>query len=202
MVFVDLSFEEMLDSIKFREWIKQERVVLMEFPDCPKIWHAPRYYNIPPNEKTIEPFFDLWAQFVSSRYKTPDYIISIVNDRKNLYGPESMSSSIISLTLENAFYHGNQNNPYLPVNVNVFDGESGLVVRVSDCGFGFDFKRKISILEMLDKKNKYFIFNGNKVKKRDRYFMRKGSGLYYSFYSSAKVSFEDSGKSVNILYEC
>ncbi len=49
----------------------------------------------------------------------------------------------VSLGLENAFWRGNQNNPAFPVEVTIYHGSRGKMVRIEDAGNGFDYEQKL-----------------------------------------------------------
>jgi hypothetical protein len=48
---------------------------------------------------------------------------------------------ILAEALSNAFYHGHRKDPKLPIDVRIYQGQKGMVVRIHDCGTGFNVKK-------------------------------------------------------------
>lgn len=82
------------------------------------------------------------------------------------------------LGLENAFIHGKK-----PVILNAFRGEKGIIIRIEDCGEGFNFKKV--------QKN---------YMQRTKYFKNKGMGFESYNKNGYLVSFENKGRTLNMLY--
>ena len=48
---------------------------------------------------------------------------------------------ILAEALSNAFYHGHRKDPKLPIEVRIYHGQKGMVIRIHDCGTGFNVKK-------------------------------------------------------------
>jgi anti-sigma regulatory factor (Ser/Thr protein kinase) len=89
---------------------------------------------------------------------------------------------MVAYALENAFLHGNGNDPRLAVAATYFVGRDGLVARIEDEGSGFDFRTTQQNFEQ------------GKV-----YMHRHGNGFRKYNQPDAEVSFEGAGNIVNIM---
>lgn len=187
-----MSLEEMLSTIGSQREIVSDKLVPADYPDCPKDWKKPfRYLSAPKSGEELLPNSDIWIQFMMQKYHAAlSRIIGVVNERKRPHIP--YGAYIISVALENAFYHGNQNNPELAVNVNVFEGQRGLVISIEDSGQGFDHKSITDLFKGL---------HYTRIRPQERYFLRKGNGFQAYHIAGQKIAFEKDGRIVNILYE-
>lgn len=202
MVLVDMAFEEMLQRIRFTDIVMSETLMPSKYPHCPpkEFWVSPYYYKkVPTKEEEIPPNSCLWKFFMNERCdREVKYIMHIVESKRGDYGEPA--KGLVGLSLENAFSHGNQNNPELPVYLNAYDGADGLVVRIKDSGKGFDFRRKTSTIKRLFKKDPEFDHHLQQIKYGDRFFKRLGSGFRLYFFTKDEVSFEEPGNVVNLMF--
>ena len=56
-----------------------------------------------------------------------------------LIGP----GGVLSEGLSNAYCHGHNRNPSLPIKLDVYDGSVGIVITITDTGMGFDWKNTL-----------------------------------------------------------
>ncbi|MBU3913614.1 MAG: ATP-binding protein [Nanoarchaeota archaeon] len=198
MIDLDLNLEKMFELIGDTRLVRFDVLVPLEIPNCPPsaLWKPPREYLVPPKDYEL-PNIDLWAQFVKDQYSGLDEIVKLVRTALNT---NKIGPYVLSVALENAFYHGNQNNPALPVTVKTFQGTGGVVVRIRDSGSGFDFAKVTRQFKEVEKRKLMVYSHPEDVPKDLKYFSRRGRGFYAYEYSRPKISFENQGTVVNVLY--
>jgi hypothetical protein len=81
----------------------------------------------------------------------------------------------------NAFERGNKRREDLPIQVEVFSGSKGMVLRITDAGEGFDFR------DVMEKR-----------KSGEKYFNSDGHGLNVLDLSGFNVAYEGRGNVVNM----
>lgn len=162
MVFVKKSLDSMLEEIEF---------------SCFK-----RFDYIIPDEKLS--WFICTKKYLD--IQNLDYVKSLMED---LLGEDEKYSrkdrDAICAAIENALTRGNNKQIYLPISIKIFSGKSGGILRLRDCGPGFNFKRKI-----------------NQMKSRIcRYFKGYGHGLKSLDKSNYEVSYEGNGNIINMMFK-
>jgi len=93
---------------------------------------------------------------------------------------------VLCEALSNAFCHGHKKDPAKPIDLSIFLGENGLIVRVKDSGSGFDI---LQVKEQFTQGKAYFHLAGNGLKRMIQsphfhiFFTDEGSGfnLMYLF---------------------
>ena len=156
MVFVKKSLESMLNEIESTGIMKNDILIPAKNPDL--------FMEV-----------KLYADKTSIKIPTDIYITSL----NNLTG-----LGIIELVeiFSNAYERGNLKNDKLPIEVKVFDGLKGNVLRVKDSGKGFDY------VDVIKKKR-----NGQK------YFQRHGYGIgFLDDNKSYSVAYEGKGNIINV----
>ncbi|MFH1173534.1 MAG: hypothetical protein V1725_00180 [archaeon] len=196
MIDLCLTLNNMLDNVEESRLVHFDWILPAAIVGCPSrsVWKPPQRYDFPPAD--YEPYIDLWAQFVIEHYAGLDELMTCI--RETVGGKHG--SYILSMALENAFYHGNQNDPTLPVTIKAFQGIRGVVVRIRDSGVGFDFKKAVEQLKQIEHQNIPLYLHPEQVPENMRFFSRKGRGFYAFMYSSPIISFEANGSAVNMLY--
>lgn len=210
MAFTDKTLDKMLDEIDVSAILRCSIIIPSKEPGCPKEWAPPVNYGFVPNE---------WQVNMLEKDRTTLFILSTLRrncrflsqkieerrqkfsgiDEWTLRGHSEVSARLIGLALENAFYHGNQNNPDLPVYFNVFEGENGLVLSIKDSGNGFDYRK-------VTEKAKAFFEKVQGVRKTydaagsEKYFQRWGTAFWGYIIYPVDVSFEDNGSRINLLF--
>lgn len=200
MVLSDLSLEQMMEKIEFIEFTRFDYIIPTEYQGCSLFkMKPPVEFNRPPlNLSEIPPNSDLWMHFTEEKYSGPLEIISRYNELSGRTGKRQAGEGIICKILENAFYHGNQNNPLLPVSVKVFEGKKGMIIRVRDSGIGFDFKKVIDTVHAAAEKDPWFGYK-SEWKKEEKYFKRAGEGFRGYHFHLGTISFENNGTIVNLM---
>ncbi len=93
-------------------------------------------------------------------------------------------TGVLCEALSNAFCHGHKKDPSKPIDLKVYLGEHGLIVRVKDNGPGFD-------LEMVK----------DRFSKGKSYFHLAGNGLKRMIHSSHfRIFFTDEGRAFHMMY--
>lgn len=177
MVCVDKTLEGMLAEIGNARKIKSDTVVPLDL------------YPTDPDEraKAFQKSADAhWLWEYSARLG--DYILDLGLPIEIKFG--RLETNPVQSAMENALYHGHRTgekscNMKLPIQVDVYQGEHGIVFTVSDSGEGFDLK------EVVQKK-----------RSRQRYFSASnGDGIkvFDDPYAPWQVSGEQSR--LNIMYK-
>ena len=65
---------------------------------------------------------------------------------------------ILCEALSNAYLHGHNRNPELPIHVRIYSGKAGALVRIVDSGKGFDIDQ---VIDWLQRGKRYFNRAGN-----------------------------------------
>ncbi len=159
MPVVEKSLEELLEEIEFEESARYDYIVPQEVP-----------------RRVLFTFISYLQELSSFLYR---YKVEIENGTG--YGDGHCP---LFLALDNAFYRGNLEVEIYPITVKVFTGRMGLVIRIRDCGGGFDFK---AVQEDFLQKKRYY----------------QGSGAGFRAYNNnvASVSFEGNGSVINLMYK-
>ena len=153
MVFVEKSLVDMVTEIEFRRMAREDILIPNERPDV----------FVPDSEDSNQTIV------------SEEYIKSLGEfAARNFY-------ALWELYI-NAQHRGNKSNPDLPIITKVFEGSRGTVMRIEDCGEGFDYKDFIV-----------------KMRLGVRFFEGEGKGLRYSDRSKDLVSYEGDGNIVNVM---
>lgn len=91
---------------------------------------------------------------------------------------------ILCEALSNAFCHGHKKDPTRPIELNVFLGEKGLIIRIKDTGSGFEIDK---VMDQYVKGKAYFHMAGNGLKR-----MIDSSDFH--------IFFSDNGSGFNLMY--
>ena len=203
MVLIDSSLERELERLEGTKLIRDEEIIPFSYPGFPReaTWLPPfPFEKAPGSPEEIPPCSDFWTQFLFERYRGIDEMMAIVNARPS-YPSSIKGGHVVGVALENAFYHGNKNDPQLPVGVKVFEGSKGVLVRVKDAGSGFDYKRKEEQVREIAKKKLPIYLKPDEIPGGLKYFLRRGGGFYMYHVCPSKVFFEEGGSVVNIVFE-
>lgn len=116
-----MNFEEALEMIGNGSQILHDTVVPKKFVSDPNSTYRPGYHWLYRYERDLARQLEPWLK--AYRYE--------------LIGEKG----ILAEALSNAFYHGHQKDPKLPIEVKIYQGKKGLLIRIHDCGNGFDVKK-------------------------------------------------------------
>jgi len=125
-MIVSKTFDEMLEEIEFKRWIRYDFLVP---EDSPEIFNKVRVGR------------GLTFSIPNHRYIT------------EITGIMRIRSSTVYELFYNAFGRGNLGQSDLPVSVKIFDGEKGKILRIRDSGEGFDLD---DIMTKIQNNERYF----------------------------------------------
>jgi hypothetical protein len=146
------------------EVIREDTVIPIEFPEHPDSRYRAGYDWLFIYERRIAKFLEKWLR----RY------------RYQLIGEKG----ILCEALSNAFSHGHNKDPELPIFVRIMKGEKGLLISIQDSGRGFNVKE---------------VYNKYRTKKQ--YYSTAGNGLRLMAESPIFGIFHDfTGRAFNMLY--
>lgn len=152
---------ELIESL---EMIREDKVVPGHFRPCTDSPYESGYDWLYRYERSI-------ALFLGPRLKY---------HHTELTGENGLLYEVLS----NAFCHAHHKDPLKPIIVSVLFGRIGLLVRVSDCGKGFNVQK---VFKHYVKKKRYFTSVGNGIR-------AMASSPHFSIFYNRK------GTTVNILY--
>lgn len=205
MVIVETSIDDLLEKIDFQRMLWYDLLTPSSFEDCPseKCWIPPfEFENIPSDKSDLPNYSDLWSQFMLNKYNNRlDEIIDRINQKRNIWHKNKKTGgAIIAFALENAFYHGNQNNPNLLVSLKYLEGKKGAVIRIRDSGNGFDYSKVLERRNAI-KTNNLSLCSPEKIPTNKRYFKRRGRGFNLFSFQKEKISFDKEGTCINLCYD-
>lgn len=153
-----------LELIESPELIREDRVIPGHFRPCPGSPYGPGYDWIYRYEGKLTQFLEPLLQ----------------SHQAELTGEKGL----IYQALSNAFCHAHHKNPLKPITVSVLLGRTGLIVRVTDGGKGFNVPR---IYKHYINKKRHFTSIGNGIR-----FMAASAhfGIFY----------DQKGTQINLLY--
>lgn len=93
-------------------------------------------------------------------------------------------TGVLCEALSNAYCHGHKKDPAKPIDLTVYLGDKGLIVRVTDSGPGFDLE---TVKDRFSKGKSYFHLAGNGLKR-----------MIHS--PHFRIFFTDGGRSFNLMY--
>lgn len=120
-MLLSLTLKEALELIGNGEQIIHETVIPKEFRQDPNSTYSPGYHWLYKYERDLARHLEPWLK--SYRYE--------------LIGEKG----ILAEALSNAFYHGHRKNPKLPIEIRIYKGQKGVLIRIHDCGTGFNVKK-------------------------------------------------------------
>lgn len=201
VVLIESSLEKELERLGEDRLIRDEEIIPSSYPDFPKEakWLPPfAFEKAPRSPEEIPPYSDLWAQFMNERYQGLYEMMGVINDRNvdRRRGPH-----VVGVAFENAFYHGNQNNPDLAVRVRMFEGAKGALIRIKDAGKGFDYKKKTRQVREAGERQLNVYSKPDSLPAELKYFSRKGGGFYAYYIDYCRIFFEEKGSAIGIVFE-
>ncbi|PLY01969.1 MAG: hypothetical protein C0622_06205 [Desulfuromonas sp.] len=153
-MFLSLTCPEALQEIADAKLIFDEIFVPKECPPASHSPYLPEYEWLFITERKLARFLDPWLKS---------------------YRPELIGSGgMISEALSNAYCHAHKRNARLPIQVTIYEGKAGLLLKIKDAGEGFDIDGMVS--KFLSNKN-YFYNAGNGTKCM---FETKNFGIFYA----------------------
>lgn len=159
-MLLSMSLDEALELIGEGKQILHETVIPKDFPQDPNSTYRSGYHWLYRYERDLARQLEPWLK--SHRYE--------------LIGEKG----ILAEALSNAFYHGHRKNPKLPIEIRIYQGQNGIVVRIHDCGTGFSVKK---IYSHYIKGKTYFHTAGNGFR------LMSNSKHFGIFYNSLGTTF-------------
>ncbi|MFA5888295.1 MAG: hypothetical protein WC852_06320 [Candidatus Nanoarchaeia archaeon] len=204
MAFVNKNLEDMLREIEVRTTLRCDTIIPAMDPKCPKEWAPPAEYDSYPTQSEVDTCDkDETTLFIINNYSYSQDLFDLIQKRRrekaHIYHQNNKVNPL-SLALENAFYHGNQNNPDLPVWLMAFEGDKGVVVSIKDSGNGFDFKKTIEKAKAVIDINRLKISCLQHLSPEETYCKRWGTGFWAFTIYPVEVSFEERGARANLLF--
>lgn len=163
-MLLPLNSKQALELIDSPEIIREDQVIPGHFRPCMDSPYGAGYDWIYRYERKIAPFFE---PLLKSHHA------ELAGEKGLLYE-----------ALSNAFCYGHHKNPLKPITVSVLLGRTGLIVRVSDCGKGFNVKK---VYKHYEKRKRRFSSVGNGIR------LMASSPCFGIFYNQK-------GTAINFLY--
>lgn len=162
-MLIDMTLDQGCDTIGHGRIILEETLVPFQ---CKNINspYKPEYEWLFAYERKLAAFLETWTAHL----------------RNELIGERG----VLCEALSNAFCHGHKKDPHLPIDVSVFLGEKGLIVRIKDTGPGFNPN---TVKEQFSKGKTYFHLAGNGIRQMIE------SPDFHIFYT-------DNGTGFNLMY--
>ncbi|MBU1168762.1 MAG: ATP-binding protein [Proteobacteria bacterium] len=162
-MLIDITLEQALETLCDTKIILHEILIPSHCKNANSPY-KPEYEWLFMYERKLAAFLETWTAHL----------------RNELIGDKG----ILCEALSNAFCHGHKKDPLLPIDVYVFLGENGLLVRIKDTGPGFNLD---------DVKDQYT--------KGKTYFHLAGNGLRQMIRSSDfQIFYTDNGTGFNLMY--
>lgn len=159
-MLLDLNLDQASDVLESAEIIREDQVIPGHFRPCPESPYGPGYDWLYRYELKI-------AAFLESR------LSSLPSD---LIGAKSLLHEAMS----NAFGHAHHRNTLKPITVRFLLGSQGLMIRVTDCGKGFNVQK---LFKHYHKKRRYLTSVGNGIR------LMAASPQYGVFYNQKGTAF-------------
>lgn len=119
-MLLSISLKEALDIMGGGQEILHENIIPKDFPLDPNSTYRSGYHWLYRYERDLIRRLEPWLK---------PYRYELIGER-----------GILAEALSNAFYHGHRKDPKLPINVRIYKGSKGVLVRIQDCGNGFNVK--------------------------------------------------------------
>ncbi|MGD9212718.1 MAG: ATP-binding protein [Desulfobacteraceae bacterium] len=140
-MLLSISFKNALKLIGNGKEILHENIIPKEFPLNPNSTYRTGYHWLYRYERDLIGHLSPWLEHF----------------RYELIGEKGLLAEALS----NAFYHGHRKDPKLCIEVTIYVGLKGILVKIHDCGAGFDVKK---IYNHYLKGKPYFHTAGNGIR--------------------------------------
>lgn len=159
-MLLDFNFDQACDFLESAEIIREDQVIPGHFRPSPESPYGTGYDWLYRYELKI-------AAFLESRLQSfPSDLIG--------------AKSLLHEAMSNAFRHAHHRNPLKPITVRFFMGNHGLMIRVADCGKGFNVQKSY---KHYHKKRRYLTSVGNGIR------LMAASPRYGVFYDQKGTAF-------------
>ncbi|WP_035277269.1 ATP-binding protein [Desulforegula conservatrix] len=141
-MITDINLDKGLMNIFDGRVIFTETIIPSDCTKNPNSTYKPEYDWLFTYERIIAGVLDPWMSHLR---------FELIGDK-----------GIICEALSNAFCHGHKKDPTKPIELNVYLGEKGLIIRIKDTGTGFEIDR---VMDRYIKGKAYFHMAGNGLKR-------------------------------------
>jgi anti-sigma regulatory factor (Ser/Thr protein kinase) len=159
-MLLNLNVNQAIEFLESPKIIREDQVIPGHFRPCPASPYGAGFDWLYRYEHSITAFFESLLNF----------------DPSDLIG----KNSLLHEALVNAFCHAHHRNTLKPINVRFMMGDQGLIIRVSDCGKGFNVQK---IYRQYRKKRRYLTSVGNGIRSM------AASIQYGTFYNDSGTAF-------------
>ena len=159
-MLLSIKFQEALSFIQSASRVRRDTVVPAKFPACVDSTYRSGYDWLYQYERDIAGFLAPWLK---------PYRYELIGEK-----------GILCEALSNAFSHGHGKDPNKTINVEVFVGQRGLLVRMEDSGKGFNVDH---VYQSYLKKKIYYHTAGNGIH------LMASSSRFGIFYSAVGATF-------------
>lgn len=163
-MLTDITFLAAFELITCGRLVLEETLIPADCPPMSNSPYRPGYDWLFYYERKLARVLDKWLQA---------YRLQLIGE-----------NGIISEALSNAFYHGHQKDPRKPIQIKLFVGTNGLMLKIADQGRGFDVPQ---VLGLLQQQKNYYHAAGNGLR------VMAASPHFAAF-------FDDGGTSFQLLY--
>ncbi len=140
-MLLNLNIGQACDLIDSPEMIREDQVIPGHSRPCPDSPYGTGYDWLYRYERTIAAFLEPWMK--------PHH--------SDLFG----NKGLLHQALSNAFCHAHHRNPLQSITVRILLGGQGLIIRVTDCGKGFNVQK---LYKHYRKKRRYLTSVGNGIR--------------------------------------
>lgn len=159
-MLLNLTVSEAIDFLESPEIIREDQIVPGHFRPCPDSPYGAGFDWLHRYEHSI-------AEFLKSILKM--HPCDLIGEK-----------SLLHEALSNAFCHAHHRNPLKPISVRFMLGDKGFIIRVVDCGKGFNVQK---IYKQYRKKRRYLTSVGDGIR------LMAASHRYGTFYNAKGTAF-------------
>lgn len=163
-MLLNASLNNILDKLDYTRVIRQDKIIPNKWPPVMNSPYRPGYEWLFGYERKLAKFLEPWLK--KFRYE--------------LIG----ENGVLSEALSNAYCHGNRKNSKLDIRVVVYLADQGLMIRIRDCGDGFDVQKTF---RNLSRGKHYYHLAGNGLRlmmesEKFGIFFDEGGAAFYFLY--------------------
>ena len=141
-MLLELELDEALNIILNSRLVRKDIVIPGDFPSVSHSPYRPGYDWLFAYERDLARFLENWLKEL----------------RHELIGEKG----ILSEALSNAFCHGNHRDAFIPMEIEVYKGDLGVIVRIEDSGEGFNVNE---LRKKFERGKHYFNLAGNGLRR-------------------------------------
>ncbi len=158
-MLLELELDRALIIIKNSRIVRKDTVIPMDFPPVSHTPYRPGYDWLFTYERELARFLETWLK---------DFRHELIGEK-----------GILSEALSNAFCHGNQRDALIPIEISVYQGDLGIIVKIEDSGEGFNVNE---LRKKFERGKDYFHLAGNGFR---RMMFSDNLGVFYNLSGNA-----------------